>query len=74
MSRQDKDSFTLDGAIAMAAKIRRLWQEKGHTHDVHTWVEPIDVKLGAREKPIMLYQVRSNLVNGLPPRKVAVAA
>jgi hypothetical protein len=72
MSRQDKDSFTLDGAIAMAAKIRRIWHNTGH--DVHAWVEPIDVKLGAREKPIMLYQVRSNLVNGLPPRKVAVAA
>lgn len=72
MSRQDQDSFTLDGAIAMAAKIRRLWAEKGH--EVCTFVEPIDVKLGERERPLMLYQVRSNLVNGLPPRKVAVAA
>jgi hypothetical protein len=72
MSRQDRDSFTLDGAIAMAAKIRRIWHKAGH--EVHAWVEPINVKLGAREKSIMLYQVRSNLVNGLPPRKVAVAA
>jgi hypothetical protein len=71
MAKRD-DSFTLDGAIAMASKIRKLWQSKGFA-EVHTWVEPIQIKLG-REAVETLYQIRSNLVNALPPRKVMVAA
>jgi len=67
------DSFTMDGAIALAAKIKQLWHEKGN-FEVHTWIEPIKIKLGGREKELTLYQVRSNLINALPPRKVAVAA
>jgi predicted ribosome quality control (RQC) complex YloA/Tae2 family protein len=71
MAKRD-DSFTLDGAIAMASKIRKLWQSKGFS-EVHTWVEPVQIKLG-REASETLYQIRSNLVNALPPRKVLVAA
>jgi hypothetical protein len=66
MSRQDRDSFTLDGAIALADKIKRLWQAKGKS--VNTKVEIIDIKLGDREKPLTLYQVRSDMLNGLPSR------
>jgi hypothetical protein len=63
----DRDGFSLDGAIALADKIKRLWREKGFV--VNTKVEPIDVKLGgSRQKPLTLYQVRSDMLNGLPSR------
>jgi hypothetical protein len=67
----EKDSFSLDGAIALANKIKRLWWEKGLV--VTTRVEAVDalggVKLGGvRQRPIHLYQVRSDMINGLPSR------
>ena len=67
------DNFTMDGAIALAARIKQLWHAKGH-FEVHTWIEPLKMKLGDRDKQVTLYQVRSNLFNALPPQKVAVAA
>jgi hypothetical protein len=63
---KDRDCFTLDGAIAMADQIKRLWHEKGKS--VNTRVETIDIKLGGRDKPLTLYQVRSDMLNGLPSR------
>jgi hypothetical protein len=50
----------------MADQIKRLWQEKGQS--VNTRVETIDIKLGGRDKPLTLYQVRSDMLNGLPSR------
>ena len=61
----NEDSFTLDGAVAMAAKIRRFWMDRGH--NISAWVEPIT--LGNREKPLTYYQVRSDLINALPPAR-----
>ena len=60
------DTFSLGGATRLANKIRRHWRAKGH--DVLVWVEEVPAGTSHREFAYRdgVYQVRSNLVNGLP--------
>jgi hypothetical protein len=56
------------GAEAIAAAVRAYWTAQGHTQ-VQTWVIPKTKKLNgeASEQRDVVWCVRSNLVNGLPP-------
>jgi fatty acid-binding protein DegV len=54
------DTFTLEGAEMLAAKIARYWAKQGHTVD--TWLEKSYDTIAKRT----IYFVRSNLVNGMP--------
>lgn len=54
------------GAEAIAAAVRAYWAERG-CFSVQTWVEGKHHRNGIRSHPCVLWCVRSNLVNGLPP-------
>jgi hypothetical protein len=54
------DTFTLEGAEMLAAKIARYWAGRGHT--VETRIEKFSDKIAKRP----IYFVRSDLVDGLP--------
>lgn len=59
------DTFTFEGAQRLANRIRRWWKAQGH--EVLVWVEELPTP--TRDdftKRAASYQVRSNLVNGLP--------
>lgn len=58
-----KDSFTLALAERLAHKVRLYWKRRGY--DVNTRVEPVP-GLDAETDGPTLYQVRSDMVNGLP--------
>lgn len=62
------DRFTESGAGVLARKIERHWKAKGHPN-VKAWVE----KSGGGLLNVPIFVVRSNLINGLPP-KVAMQA
>jgi hypothetical protein len=54
------DTFSADGAKRIARNVERYWRKRGHQIEVR--VEPVP---GLTEPH--LWQVRSNLVGGLPP-------
>ena len=54
-----KDSLSLERAGTLARKIERVWAASGYA--VRAWVEPIP---GIENET--LYQIRSDMVNGLP--------
>lgn len=59
--------MTEDEATRVAESIRQHWFEQGYA--VKTWIERIPttgvpIRDGVRE-----YAVRSNLINGLPPKR-----
>jgi len=62
MSYRDRISFS--GANMLAVEIANWWRERGHP-GIQTWVEPIPLRF-AVDRPV--YMVRSNMVNGKPPR------
>ena len=61
--------LSIDGASLLARRIRDFWFDKGY-FQIGVWVEPIKVVMQGDVTPKTLYQVRSNLHNGLPPRLV----
>lgn len=56
------DFCTKDGAFRLAKRIQQKWHDLGHAN-VRVWVCD-----AAEESRHGLYVVRSNLVNGLPPK------
>jgi hypothetical protein len=55
-----------EGAIALAKRLQQYWHDQGYPA-ARFWAEPLDerfTKIGTYE----VYQVKCNLVNGLPPR------
>lgn len=58
------DFSTERRAKSLALQIERRWHQAGHP-DVRTWIEKRGDKRSRR------YEIRSNLVNGLPPKKVS---
>lgn len=73
-----EDYFTSSGAIALMHAVEKYWFDRGHV-DVLAWIEEVSMHTkadkAAREDrnmddrvPSRFYAVRSNLVNGLPPR------
>ena len=62
---QPVDLLTIAGAQELAAKVKAYWRDRGHPEVLPRIVdgEPSAMKLGT------IAVVRSNLVNGLPPRK-----
>jgi hypothetical protein len=58
-------------ARKLADEIVAYWRQRGHTA-VNTWVVAEGVApANDNEKERVIYGVRSNLVNGFPPRKDA---
>lgn len=61
-----RDTLTKAGALRLARELEQHWHGQGYPA-ARFWTEPIDerfAKVGTYE----IYRVRSNLVNGLPPR------
>lgn len=58
-----RNGFERDLAEERARRIRAVWANCGHKVDV--WIEPLG-------KNRTSWVVRSNLINGMPPRRVAV--
>ena len=58
------DSLTKGGAAALAHRIEGFWRSKGHP-EVRCMIEPI---FGVAVSGSTPWAVRSNMVNGLPPR------
>lgn len=61
-----RDTLTKAGALRLARELEKHWHELGYPA-ARFWTEPIEerfAKVGTYE----IYRVRSNLVNGLPPR------
>jgi hypothetical protein len=54
------------GAEAIAAEVRSYWTSQGYL-GVQTWVEGKHRKHGGASHRDIVWCVRSNLVNGLPP-------
>jgi hypothetical protein len=59
------DAFTKAGAERLAEKVRDYWRKRGR--EVRVWVEPSGEYLNSL-RTAQWYSVRSNLINGLPPR------
>lgn len=65
--RRVPDSLDKAGAENLARRIREYWRERGH-----------EVQVDVQEKPFtsatrsIRYDVRSNLVNGMPAKKTPV--
>jgi hypothetical protein len=60
------DTLNRDGAMALAKRLEKYWHDQGYPA-ARFWTEPLDerfAKIGTYE----VYQVKCNLVNGLPPR------
>ncbi|MBA2707483.1 MAG: phosphoglycolate phosphatase [Gemmatimonadaceae bacterium] len=63
----NRDAFTADGANKLAKRIMAHWWGLGY--DVDVWAEPVRVPLRHRDQ--LVYQVRSDMVNGMPVRRMA---
>ena len=57
------NNLTYDGARALADRIQQYWHKRGALH-VTAYLDPIDRSDGKSPG----YGVRSNLINGNPPR------
>jgi hypothetical protein len=60
------DTLNRDGAMALAKRLEKYWHDQGYPA-ARFWTEPLDErfsKIGTYE----VYQVKCNLLNGLPPR------
>jgi hypothetical protein len=68
MVKSGKNFLAIAGAHELADTIRTYWAERGHI--VRAWVETQACE--EHQRPI--FTVRSDLFNGLPPSKRAVAA
>jgi hypothetical protein len=78
------DNLSRDGAIELALRLDAWWQRRG-ARTVEHWVVPetLDAdtarkgwgsnRLGTLNRPA-IYTVRSNLVNGSPPRRFQAVA
>lgn len=60
------DSLNGSGAAALADRIKNYWHSRGHTNVVMSVVEISGVTYLET-----IYMVRSNLVRGLPPARIA---
>ena len=59
-----KDSFTYEGAIIIANRLRYFWKKRGFAIDVR--IEKFGTDRFKDHEP--LFHVRSNLVGGMPPK------
>jgi hypothetical protein len=58
------DLLAFGGASGLARRIEDYWRKSGHD-EVVAWVEKVSPTFDGNE----VYAVRSNLMNGLPPRE-----
>lgn len=59
-----RDRLSYGGAQMLAIEIANWWRERGYP-GIRTWVEPTPIRFPV-DRPV--YAVRSNMVNGKPPR------
>jgi hypothetical protein len=71
MNNQHLDHTSEIGSRRLAALLRDYWKARGH--DITVTIDPVlfGPKVG---NPYYLYCVRSNLVDGLPPKPITIAA
>ena len=65
-NKKPKDTLTKAGALRLARQLEKHWHDLGYPA-ARFWTQPVEerfAKVGTDE----IYPVRSNLVNGLPPR------
>lgn len=70
MKKSFPDHLNPAGAQFLAEKIKQFWHEEGHLN-VTTWVvtsKNLAAEDNPGDKPVAAWGVRSNLVNGLPPK------
>jgi hypothetical protein len=71
--KSGRDLFTRTAAEAQAAELNTWWHSRGHPTVQH-WVEPAALSTRLRptrhnpESSAGIWVVRSNLINGLPPK------
>ncbi len=63
-ARKDLDTLTEHGAAILASRIRRYWEATGGV--VNVWTERLSRPAGLGGSNSMTWQVRSDLINGLP--------
>lgn len=61
-----RDHLTAAGAQAQAERIKRYWRAEGY--DVRVWID--ELPIGSREGKAPYWFVRSDMVNGMPRRRV----
>jgi hypothetical protein len=64
------DYLCAAGAQYLAEKIKTFWHEGGH-RNVATWIvtsRNLAAEDNPNDKPVATWGVRSNLINGLPPK------
>jgi len=67
------DTLTLAGAKRLARTITDYWTNRGY-RGISTWIEPITIPLKKTEGTERIYAVRTNCINGVPPRVPAASA
>jgi hypothetical protein len=65
------DSLSYAGAESLAQKLRQYWLGRGYA--IKTYIEAIETR-AVNEQATKVFCVRSNLVNGLPPRGCEIQA
>lgn len=58
------ESMTFSGAQQIARRIVRFWRDRGHTN---VRAEVVRVSSEGQRDVALRYDVRTNLVNGMPP-------
>jgi hypothetical protein len=61
------DHTSLDGALALASRIREYWAERGY--EVETYVDSLQHRNDAGEVRDIIHTVRTNMIGGLPQRQ-----
>lgn len=57
-------AFSKPSAENLVRIITRYWVKRGH--DVLVWSEPVETQVAGEDAEAVIWQVRSDLVNGLP--------
>ena len=71
---RQRDYLTKKGAEELATDIKTFWLSKGY--DIRVWIEKVERRRLAKKVAVAdgrpMFQIRSNLLNGLPPRGTEV--
>lgn len=56
-----------DAAISLGTTIQMFWFDKGFPH-ARIWIEEIKARVAKKGEAAIIFAIRSNLINGMPPR------
>jgi hypothetical protein len=67
------DLLSEEGAQRLVNNIQRYWKKQGHS--VKAWVDKTTLRVDQMTgEPVVVYEVRSNLLNGWPRPHAAAAS